>query len=395
MEKETKKYSLSIAYVIPLLVIFSLLGVTVGTRLDYVMSYLSGEYINIRNDSVSLNTTTANEVLDILKKSYDGEINQESITEGLAEGLVNALDDPYTVYMNAEETKEFAESMSGSFSGIGIEIGIRDESVTVTRVLSGSPAEGADLKPGDVLVGVNDENLIGKTTSEAAEKIRGEVGTTLVLHYRRGVKVEKAEIERAKITDSSVDNSMDGKTGILTIRRFDETTYDQAVLAIENMKSEGMNKIILDLRNNGGGLLEQGLLVSGLWLKDEVVISQRKNGIETEVMKSKGDPILKDIPTVVLVNENSASASEIVAGALKEYEVATLVGVKTFGKGTVQNLIPLNNGGQLKVTISRWYTPKGHNITDNGIDVDIKVDMDFNDVNLGKDPQLDKAKESF
>lgn len=218
------------------------------------------------------------------------------------------------------------------------------------------------------------------------------MGTTVKVVVLRGEEKKDFTITRATVTNPSVRSSVQDSVGILTISRFDSETADLSKRAAQSFKAQGVKGVILDIRDNGGGYITAAQEVAGLWLDDKVVVSERTGGKVTEELKSGGDPILRGLPTVVLVNGSSASASEIVAGALQDHQAATLVGEKTFGKGTVQKVIDLGAGTQLKVTVARWYTPHGKNITKEGISPDQKVELTSEDVNAGKDPQLDAAK---
>ena len=229
----------------------------------------------------------------------------------------------------------------------------------------------------------------------AAKNIRGDEGTSVKIVVRRGADIKDFTITRAKVSDVSVRSRIENGIGIMTITRFDIDTGDLTRRAAEQFKTANVRGVVLDIRDNGGGYLDAGRDVAGLWVKDKVIVSEKTGGKTTDEVKSTADPILAGIKTVVLVNGSSASASEIVAGALQDYSVAKLVGEKTFGKGTVQKMIELSDGRLLKVTIARWYTPKGKNITKEGITPDTKVEMTSANVNEGKDPQLDAALGMF
>jgi carboxyl-terminal processing protease len=295
--------------------------------------------------------------------------------------------------MDAKESAAFNDDLSGNIGGgVGAEIGTRSGKPTVLRVLAGNPAEKAGMLAGDVITAVNDESANGWTASETADKIRGDVGTTVKVAVKRGDDAKEFTLTRATVTNPSVQSSVENGIGRLTITRFDDETGNLARKAAQSFKQQNVKSVILDLRDNGGGYLTAAQDVAGLWLDDQVVVSERTGGKVTEELKSGSDTVLAGIPTVVLVNGSSASASEIVAGALQDHKAATLIGEKTFGKGTVQKVIDLGAGTTLKVTIARWYTPNGKNITKEGITPDQKVDMTAADVDAGKDPQLDAAK---
>jgi carboxyl-terminal processing protease len=269
-------------------------------------------------------------------------------------------------------------------------------------VLANNPAEKAGLKTGDVITAVNDQSSVGWTADKTATQVRGEVGTTVKIAVLRGGEVKTFTVTRATVNNPSVQSSVENGVGTLTISRFDSETGSLARTAAQGFKQQNVKKVILDLRGNGGGYLTAAQDVAGLWLNNQVVVSERTNGKVTDELKSGTNPLLQGLPTVVLVDGSSASASEIVAGALQDHKVATLIGEKTFGKGTVQKVIDLtgssllgdttSNGSILKVTIARWYTPNGKNITKEGITPDQTVKLSAEDVDAGKDPQLDAAK---
>jgi carboxyl-terminal processing protease len=295
--------------------------------------------------------------------------------------------------MDRKEAEEFNKDLTGNIGGgIGAEIGSRGSKPTVLRALDGSPAQKAGLQAGDVIVAVNDESASGWSVSDTVNKIRGDIGTTVKVTVLRGTESKDFTITREQITSPSVDSTVVDGIGIMTMRRFDDTTTDLARKAAQDFKNQNVKGVILDLRGNGGGLLTAAQDVSGLWLRDKVVVSERTNGKVTDELRSGGNPVLEGVPTVVLTNGGSASASEIVAGALQDNGAAILIGEKTFGKGSVQKLIDLQDGSVLKVTVARWYTPNGKNINKEGISPDKKVELTADDANAGRDPQMDAAK---
>lgn len=362
-----------------------------GTRSDEITSAISPAF-GIRVESGKLNLDPVQQTYRQLKMNYDGRLDNQKLVEGASRGLVEAAGDPYTVYWTAEEARQFDRDLAGEIGGgIGAEIGVRNDKPTIIRVLTDHPAEKAGVRAGDVILAVNDENATGWTAEEAANKIRGEIGTTLKLTVARDGETKDFSITRANVNDPSVRSEVRGGIGILTISRFDASTGSIARQEAEKLVSQHVEGVILDLRYNGGGYLSAAQDVAGLWLDGKTVVSERRGGKTTDELKASSDPVLGGIPTVVLVNGASASASEIVAGALDDYDVATLIGEKTFGKGSVQDVVDLADGAKLKVTIAKWYTPDGRNITKEGIKPDIQVKMSDEDVNAGRDPQLDRA----
>jgi carboxyl-terminal processing protease len=321
-------------------------------------------------------------------------LTNQALIDGANKGLVAAAGDQYTLYMNKSDAQAFNDDLSGNIgAGIGAEIGLRSGKVTIVRTLKDNPAIKAGLEAGDIVTAINDESTTDMTVEQAVAKIRGEDGTTVKLAIIRGTEVKEFTVTRAVINNPSVTSTVDGTLGTMTISRFDDQTAELARVAAQEFKQKGVTHIILDLRGNGGGYLTAAQSVAGLWLSDKIVVSERTNGKTTSELRSGSNALLAGISTVVLVNSGSASASEIVAGALQDYGVAKLVGEKTFGKGSVQKLIDLPGGAQLKVTVARWYTPNGHNINKEGIAPDQTAPLTADDINTGRDPQLDKAKE--
>lgn len=368
-----------------------LVGFVGGTRSNDILAAV-GPLFGIKVEIGTLDFSSLQNTYQTLKANYDGEVGTQQLIDGANHGLVASLGDPYTAYMSAQEAAEFEKELNGDVgAGIGAEIGVRSDQPTILRVLPDHPAEKAGVKAGDVIAAINDEGSLGWTADEAASKIRGESGTTVKLAILRGDETLDFTITREKINNPSVSSNVKDGVGILTITRFDDQTATLARQAAREFKNLNVRGVVLDLRGNGGGYLTAAQDVAGIWLKDKVVVSERAGGRVTDELKSGGDPILEGVATAVLVNGASASASEIVAGALQDYGVATLVGEKTFGKGTVQKLLDLGAGTMLKVTVARWYTPNGQNITEEGIVPHKEVTLVAEDINAGKDPQLDAA----
>lgn len=373
------------------ILVVALVSFVGGTRSEQLLAQVGSSLgLSVETGEIDLSSTEA--VYRKLKANYDGQLDQSALIDGASRGLVEAAGDDYTVFMDAKEAEDFDAQMDGRISGIGAEIGIRNDMPTILRLIDNSPAKRSGLQKFDSIVGVNDKSTIGSTAAETAQMIRGEEGTTVKLAVLRGEEELEFNITRASVTDSSVSAEIDDDIGVLTIRRFDSDTGELARREAEKFVAAGVRGVVLDLRDNGGGYLDQAQSVAGIWLNREIVVSERRDGKETDRLRSTGEVVLDGVKTVILINENSASASEIVAGALKDHDKAELVGQTTFGKGTVQQLFELPGGQKLKVTIARWYTPNGVNITDTGIKPDQKVELSAEDVNANKDPQLRAAK---
>ncbi len=370
-----------------------MVGFAAGMKSDVIIGAMAPAF-GFKVEAGSLDLTDVQQTYRTLKSNFDGTVDKEKLIEGASKGLVAAAGDQYTMYLSKSEAEEFNKDLSGEIGGgIGAEIGLRDNKPTVLRTLKDTPAEKAGVLAGDTIIGINDEVVTGWTVDETVKKIRGKEGTTVKLAVLRDNEQKEFTITRAKISAPSVDSKIEGDTGILTISRFDELTAEKARQAAQSFKEQNVKKVVLDLRGNGGGYLTAAQDVAGLWLDKKVVVTERTDGKVTDELKSGSEPLLAGIPTVVLVNGSSASASEIVAGALQDHKVAKLVGEKTYGKGSVQKLINLKNDAMLKVTIAKWYTPNGKNITKEGITPDKKVELTREDANAGRDPQLDAAKE--
>jgi carboxyl-terminal processing protease len=342
--------------------------------------------------SSSLDYSSVDTIYKALKDNYDGSLDEAKLLDGLKSGLVRASGDPYTDYFNSEEAKEFYNELGGTFEGIGAELGKdEDNNIIIIAPLAGFPADKAGLKPKDIIAEVEGESTYDKSISDAVKLIRGTAGTVVKLTIVRDGAPQEISITREKISIPSVTHEVRDGIGILTISRFSEDTLGLAKAAATEFRLQGIKGVVLDLRNNPGGLLDSAVGLSSLWLNSKTVLTERRDNVIIETIKSSGATTLEGIPTVVLINEGSASASEITAGALKDNDAATLIGVKSFGKGSVQQPIDLKDGGLLKVTIARWFTPGGKNIDKEGIEPDREVKITPEDITAVRDPQLDTA----
>lgn len=344
-----------------------------------------------------INASSLNDLYGLMQRNFDGKIDAQSALEGARKGLVAAGGDPYTVYMTAAEGKALSDDLSGKLSGIGAEIGIKNNVLTVVAPISGAPAEKAGIRPQDLIAKIDGEDTTGLTVDKAVSKIRGKAGTTVKLTVLHTGAPETTEITvtRADLTIPSVKWSLkDGNVAYIKVSTFGTDTTTLINQAATELKGQGATKAILDLRNDGGGYLDAGVAVASQFLTEgKTVVSERTNGKTVDTMNSQGTGQLAGLPLVVLINGGSASASEIVAGALHDNGAAKLVGEKSFGKGSVQEIKKLGNGDQLKVTVAHWYTPKGVNINKEGIKPDVEVKLTNEDYNASRDPQLDKALE--
>lgn len=393
-EKRTwseKKVNLSSAVIIG--AVLAVIGGVIGANWNnWFGGY--GAYLGFSNNTSQIDWSPLNEVYNKLATSYNGEITASEVVEGAKRGLTESLGDKYTIYMNAEETSDFYDDLHGNVgAGIGVEMGERDGYVRVLRTLPDNPAREAGILAGDILYKVNGEEVYTLTTDEIAKKVRGEAGTEVTVTIVRDGEEKSFTMKREQINNVSAYVDYDGSTAIITVTRFDDNTGTMVQGFASEFKDKGINKVILDLRGNGGGYVSAAKDLLSLWLDNQPFLIQKSRhfGDSTENTNS-GKAILKDMKTVVLVNGSTASASEITAGALQDYGKATIVGEKTYGKGVVQNLYDLSGGTVLKVTTAEWYTPNDRSINGEGITPDKEVERTYEDINSMRDPQMDKAK---
>lgn len=367
------------------------LGFAGGSRIDDIKNLIAPVFGMKRVEKLDL--SAVEKTYNQLASNFDGKLDQQKLTEGASKGLVEAAGDKYTEYMTAKEAEEFNKSLSGDVgAGIGVELAKDGQSVKVVRVLAKNSAQSAGILPGDIILKVNDEDVSKKSTAEVSSKIRGDAGTTVKISLLRGQDIKEFSVTRAKIENPSVELSKNGDVAILSIYRFDSETGALAKKYAEEIKNEGFSKVILDLRGNGGGYVQAAKTVASLWLEKNALIVSEKTGSKTiEEIRATGNNPLKGMKTVILLDGTSASASEIVAGALKENKAATIVGEKSYGKGSVQTTVDMSGGALLKVTIAKWYTPNGENISNNGISPDVEVKASENQSYLLNDVQKNKA----
>lgn len=373
-------------------IIVAIVSFAAGTRYETIFA-AAAPMFGMRASNKTIDLSSVQETYQQLAANYDGKLDTQKLIYGASRGLVAAVGDKHTSYMNPKESEEFKKSLSGNIGGgIGAEIGLRNNKPTIIKPLNDSPAQKAGIKAGEVIMKVNGEEAADWGVDKVVDKIRGEIGTSVKLTLQNGQQIREVSVVRQNITAPAVESRINGKTGILTVSRFNDDTVSAARKAAREFIDRGVTKVIVDLRNNPGGTVDsaQGLL--GLWLNDQVVLTERRGSETVKTLNSTGSPILENMQTVVLINENSASASEITAGALRDYGKAKLVGKKSYGKGSVQVVLDLSSGSQLKVTEARWYTPKGKNIDKEGIKPDVEVELTADDVKNDKDSQLEKAE---
>lgn len=333
------------------------------------------------------------QVYNELSSSYLRTMDAEKALYGAINGLVLSLEDPYSSFLTPEESKMFQEELSGKLEGIGAEIGRRNGIPTIITPLKNSPAERAGLEPGDQILAVDNEYTDKLSLDAVISRIRGKRGTEVTLTIvRNGADPKEYKIVRESIDIQDVTWERDNDVAIITMRQFGDNSVTQLTQVAGEIKNENISRIILDLRNNPGGLLDKAVEVAGFFLPSgsTIVKEQPKDGAVSAIT-TESDPIFAKEPLFVIVNKGSASASEIVAGAIQEYKRGIVLGEKTYGKGTVQVFKDLKLGAALKLTIAQWLTPQGHYIEENGIEPDIAVEYKDSDVEEGRDPQLEKA----
>ena len=365
-------------------------GIVIGLNYDNMSVYFGGNL----TASSRVNFDELREVYDELTSSFDGDIDEEKAIQEAKRGLVNAAGDTYTYYMTAQEASDFEKDLSGDVgAGIGVEIALREGYVTVTRTTENNPARKAGVLAGDIIYKADDEDISTLSVEEVAKKLRGEAGTTVKLTVLRNGEEKEFTLTRETINNVSAYIDYKGSNAIITITRFDQDTGALTKKLAKEALDKGYEKFIIDLRGNGGGYVSAAQEVASLWIDNKLVVDQRSSsgGYNEKTMAKSGGSILRGKKTTVLVNGTTASASEIVAGALQDYRYATILGEQTYGKGSVQALRPLSNGELLRVTVAKWYTPNGKNINGEGITPDKIVERSYEQINHNEDPQMEAA----
>lgn len=325
-------------------------------------------------------------------------LDSTALLYGAIKGMLAATDDPYTTFFDPEENKSFQEDIAGSFEGIGAEIGMKNKILTIVAPLDDSPAQKAGIRSGDMIVKINDESAAEMTIDEAVKKMRGPKGTDVKLTIFRDGEKETRDItiHRGTITIKSVKLEWKGTDiAVVKINQFGEDTVDEFSAAVKEIQSRPTRGMVIDLRDDPGGLLDAAVDIGSLMIpKGKPVVLEEDSKKHRESLLTRGGDVLSGIPTAVLINEGSASAAEILSAALRENrDNVTLIGKKSFGKGSVQELLPVSKDASMKVTVARWLTPDGEQINKVGIKPDIEVDRTNDDFEANRDPQMDKALE--
>jgi carboxyl-terminal processing protease len=370
--------------------LFSRLLVTFAVLLVFAAGMVAGTSMERRKSALDL--TQFWNVYGLLQKEYIGTLDKDKAVEGATKGLVESLDDPYSSYLPADERKRLDEELSGQFDGIGAILSEKDRRTEIVELIPGSPAEKAGLKANDLILAVDDQPTEGLVLDEVVSKIRGPKDTTVTLLIERSGTDDPIvfKITRAKIQVKSVKSEMKGQVGYIDVSQFGDDTVEGVTEAVKSLKDKKAKAIILDLRNNPGGYLNSVPPIAGLFLPPSVIVKEKYKSGKTDSLRSTSVPILPDTPLFILVNDSSASASEILAGALQDYDRATLIGEKTYGKGSVQDIIPLYGSAALRLTIAEWLTPKDRAINKMGIEPDVVIE---DKIEGTSDAVLEKALE--
>lgn len=338
------------------------------------------------------------EAIHLIKENYVEEVSTQKLIEGAIKGVVEALNDPYTHYLSRKDFDQFKETTTGKFEGVGMVVGAnKDGQIAVVSPLEGTPADRAGIKAGDVILEIDGKETKGMSVEDAVDRIRGKKGTKVQLTLARKDAKEPIRVSliREEINVPNVSSKViDGKYGYIRIHNFNEQTDKDLRTHLERAKNEGAKGIVLDLRNNPGGLLDEAVMVASKFLDSGIVVKVkgRDGQVRTNPVRPDSDTDPK-VPLVILVNHGSASASEIVAGAIQDYKRGVIVGEKTFGKASVQTIMNLTDGTGLLLTTDTYLTPNGRLIHKKGIDPDVAVKYDEKAMMDGKDAQLNKAKE--
>ena len=360
-----------------------------------------GKLAALASDTSNDITVSLEKYKEIIDKYYLGDVDEDKLKEGAIKGYIEGLNDPYTEYISKEDMKDYMQETLGNYVGIGIYM-TADQKLDKVKVLSPikeSPAEKAGIEPGDIIVSVNGKTYKASEMSAMSNDIKGEEGTEVEITILRGTETKEFKVKREKIKVNPVEGKvLDNNIGYIKFTSFDETTADDFKNKYEELKKSNIKSLIIDLRNNGGGLVDQALKIADyITEKDSVLLYEvDKNGKE-EVKKSENDPIISEA-IIILTNENTASASEILAGALKDLGKATIVGTKTYGKGVIQQILTVKDGSGIKLTVEEYQTPNRNKINKIGIEPNETVELPSDvesvlNVPEDKDTQLQKAQE--
>ena len=400
MPKKQKSKTYKIIMLMILVAFITFIVTFIGMYKYFTEDGFGKQLVSTSNTNSEL-TTELNKYRKIIDKYFLGEVDEEKLKEGAIKGYIEGLDDPYTEYISKEDMEDYMADATGNFVGIGIYM-VQDTETNKIMVLApikGSPAEEAGIQPGDYIIAVDDVEYTGEEMTTASNKIKGEEGTTVKIKILRGTETKEYELKRENIKVNPVEGKVvEGNIGYIQFSSFDEGTSEDFKAKFEELQKQGIKSLIIDLRNNGGGIVDEALEIADFILeKDDVILYEvDKNGNE-EIEKSENDPII-NMPIILLTNENTASSSEILAGALKDHNKAKIVGTKTYGKGVIQQVLTLPDGSGLKITSEEYLTPNKTKINKVGIEPDEKVELPDTVENVltveeKDDTQLQKAIE--
>ncbi len=399
MDKERKNKIYKVIMIVAIAVFITFMVTSISLYTYFVNNPIS---ITSKSSSSSKDIAgTLQKYKEIIDKYYLGDVDEEKLKEGAIKGYIEGLGDPYTEYISADEMEDYLSDTMGNFVGIGIYMVKNTEKgkIQVLAPIKGSPAEKAGIQAGDLILTVDGVDYSADEMTIASNKIKGEEGTTVTIEVLRGTETKKYELKREKVKVNQVEGKvLSNNIGYINFTSFDETTADDFKAKFEELNKQGIKSLIIDLRNNGGGIVDQALQIADYVAdKDSVLLYEvDKNNKET-VKKAKTDPII-NMPIIILTNENTASASEILAGALKDLGKAKTVGTTTYGKGVIQQILKLSDGSGLKVTIEEYQTPNRNKIHKIGIAPDEEVKLPDSVTNVlnvteSEDTQLQKAIE--
>ena len=399
--EEQKRFKTYKIIMLVVLVAFITFLITSIVMYQYFTNDSFGKSVVQKSEQTSDIAETLEDYRKIIDKYYLGDIDEEKLKEGAIAGYIKGLDDEYTEYISKEDMADYMADTTGNFVGVGVYM-VQDTEANKIMVLSpikGSPAEKAGLQPGDYIIAVDGVTYTGEQMTEASNKIKGEAGTTVKLQIQRKDETLDIELTRENIKVNPVEGEvLENNIGYIEFSSFDDGTAEEFKAKFEELQGKGIKSLIIDLRNNGGGIVDEALEIANYILdKDSVILYEvDKNNNET-VEKTTDDPII-NMPIVILTNENTASSSEILAGALKDHKKATIVGEKTYGKGVIQRLLTLPDGSGLKITSEKYLTPNRTEINKVGIEPDEKVELPETVTNIlnvekNEDTQLQKAIE--
>lgn len=401
MEEKKKFKVYKIIMLVCLVAFITFLITSIGMYQYFINSGNANKYFLVTSSENGSIESELNKYKSIIDKYYLGEVDEEKLKEGAIKGYIEGLDDPYTEYISKEDMQDFMDDTTGNFVGIGIYM-VKDTETNKIMVLApikNSPAEKAGILPGDLIISVDGVEYSADDMSVAAAKIKGEEGTTVKLEILRGTETLNFELKRENIKVNPVEGKvLENKIGYIEFSSFDEGTAEDFKAKYEELEKQGIKSLIIDLRNNGGGLVDEALKIADYIAdKGSVLLYEVDKNNNEKVAKSENDPII-NMPIVILTNENTASSSEILAGALKDLGKAKTCGTTTYGKGVIQQLLTLPDGSGIKITSEEYLTPNRTKINKVGIEPDEKVELPDTVTNVLRveekdDTQLQKAIE--